>query len=86
MDHHKDQRSAVYLVGVRGVADGGEPQARVREGGALRGVGVPRGAHHVVRAGRAALRRLHAVAALHVPHHLRQRLPIQQNLRLSSTN
>lgn len=58
------------------LAYGGEAQARVREGGALRGVGVPGGAHELVGAGRAALGRLHAVAALHVPHHLRQRLPI----------
>lgn len=59
---------------VRQVADGGETQARVGEAGPLRRVGVPGGAHHLVGAGRAALRRLHAVPALHVPDHLRQRL------------
>lgn len=64
-----------YLrVLVRQVADGGEAQARVREAGPLRRVGVPGGAHELVGPGRAALGRLHAVAALHVPHHLRQRL------------
>lgn len=59
---------------VRGVAHGGEAVARGREAGPRARVRVPRRAHHLVRAQRAALRRLHAVAALHVPDHLRQRL------------